>query len=80
MFDYIEDIIVETNKDPKNSHSYYAGNDQLFKVDYNSPRLLSKDADLFHRHVARLLFASKRARLDIQVCVAFLCTRVKSPT
>ena len=27
----------------------------------------------------RLLFASKRARSDIQVCVAFLCTRVKPP-
>ena len=25
------------------------------------------------------MFASKRARPDIQVCVAFLCTRVKSP-
>ena len=28
----------------------------------------------------RLLFANKRARPDIQVCVAFLSTRVKSPT
>ena len=28
----------------------------------------------------RLLFASKRARPNIQVCVAFLYTRVKSPT
>ena len=27
-----------------------------------------------------MLFASKRARADIQVCVAFLSTRVKSPT
>ena len=49
------------------------------KVDHNSPSLSPKDAELFHRHVARLLFASKRARPDIQVCVAFLCTRVKSP-
>ena len=39
----------------------------------------TKNAELFHQHVARLLFASKRARPDIQVCVAFLCTRVKSP-
>ena len=38
------------------------------------------DAALFHRHVARLLFASKRAGPDIQVCVTFLCTRVKAPT
>ena len=49
-------------------------------VDEDSLRLPTKDADLFHRHVARLLFASKRARPDIQVYVAFLCTRVKAPT
>ena len=30
--------------------------------------------------VARLLFVAKRARSDIQVAVAFLCTRVSSPT
>ena len=49
------------------------------KVDYDSPRLSTKDAELFHRHVERLMFASKRARPDIQVCVVFLCVRVKSP-
>ena len=47
------------------------------KVDQDSPRLPTKDAELFHHHVARLLFASKGAKPDIQVCVAFLCTRVK---
>ena len=80
MFDYLEDVIVEADKDLKNSRSYYPGNDSLFKVDYDSPSLPTKDAELFHRHVARLLFASKRARPDIQVCVTFLCTRVKAPT
>ena len=50
------------------------------KVDYDSPGLSQKDADIFHHHIARLLFASKRARPNIQVCVTFLCTRVKSPT
>ena len=79
MFDYLEDVIVEAAKDLKNSCSYYPGNNQLMKVDYDSPSLSTKDAKLFHRHVARLLFASKRAKPDIQVCVAFLCTRVKSP-
>ena len=50
------------------------------KVDVDSQKLPTKEADSFHRHIARLLFASKRARPDIQVCVAFLCTRVKAPT
>ena len=79
MFDYLEDVIVEAADDLNNSRSYYPGNDQLMKVDYNSPSLSTKNAEFFHQHVARLLFASKRARPDIQVCVAFLCTRVKSP-
>ena len=50
------------------------------KADKNSPRLPTKDAYLFHRHVARLLVANKRARPDTQVCVAFLYMRVKAPT
>ena len=78
MFDYLDDVIVEAANDLKNSRSHYPGNNQLFKVDDDSPRLLQKDADIFHHHVARL-FASKRVRPNIQVCVAFLCTQVKSP-
>ena len=74
MFNYLEDVIVEAADDLKNSRSNYPGNNQLFKVDGDSPRLLQKDANIFHCHVARLLFASNRARPDIQVCVAFLCT------
>ena len=74
MFNYLEDKIVKAAEDPKNSCSYYPGNNQLFKVDYDSPRLPHKDAELFHCHVTRLLFANKRARSNIQVCVAFLCT------
>ena len=80
MFDYLKDVIVEASKDLKISCSYYPGNDSLMKVDKYSPRLPTKDADLFHGHVARLLFASKRARPDMQDCVAFLYTRVKVPT
>ena len=62
MFDYLEDVIVEANKDLKNSWSYYPGNDSLMKVDHNSPKLPIKDAELFHCHVSRLLFAGKRVR------------------
>ena len=59
---------------------YYPGNDRLFKVNPESPKLSQKQAELFHWIVARLLLACKGARPDMQVCVAFLCTRVKSPT
>ena len=77
MFDYLEDVIFEAADDLKNSCSYYPENNQLFKVDHDSPRLSQKYADIFHRHVTRLLFASKRVRPNIQVCVSFLCTPVK---
>ena len=73
-------MIFEAADDLKNSRSYYLGNNQLFKVDDNSPRLLQTDADIFHNHVARLKFASNRARPDIQVSVVFLCKQIKSPT
>ena len=42
MFDYLEDVIVEAAEDLKNSCSYYPGNDQLMKVDYDSPSLQQK--------------------------------------
>ena len=74
MFNNLQDVTVECAEDLKNSCSYYPGNNQLFKVVEDSPRLPPEDADLFHHHVARLLFASKRARSNIQVCVAFLYT------
>ena len=73
-------MIVEAADDLKYSCSYYPGNNQQFMAGYDSPILPPKDAELFHCHVARLLFASKRARPSTQVCVAVLCTRVKSPT
>jgi len=80
MFDFLEDVIVEAPENLKCSKSQYPGNNNLFKVSKTSPLLSIDDAELFHRLVARLLFASKRGRPDIQVCVAFLCTRVKAPT
>ena len=48
MFDYLEDVIVEAAEDLKNSRSYYPGNNQLMKVDNDSPSLSSSDAEIFH--------------------------------
>ena len=81
MFDYLEDIIVEAPLDLKVGPKHKTpASGKLFHVDKTSPLLNTEKAELFHRLVARLLFASKRARPDIQVAVAFLCTRVKNPT
>jgi hypothetical protein len=54
--------------------------DDLFTIDESSPLLNEKDADFYHRTTARLLFAAKRASPDLQVAVAYMCTRVKAPT
>ena len=53
---------------------------KLFNVRKTSPRLNRAEADEFHSMTARLLFAAKRARPDIQIAVAYLCTRVREPT
>ena len=54
--------------------------DDLFTVDDESPVLDKSKAQEFHTLVAKGLFACKRARPDIHPTIAFLCTRVKSPT
>ena len=53
--------------------------ENLFEI-HDSPTLDKPKAETFHSHVARNLCFSKRGRPDIQVAVAFLCTRVKEPT
>ena len=77
MFNYSKDIIVEAYKELKYSCSNYSGNDQLFKVGVESSSLTAKDTELFYCQIARLLFASKRTRLDIQTCLTSLFTRVE---
>jgi hypothetical protein len=78
MYDYLEDIIGEM-PDDMNETAPTPASDNLFDVDDGSPLLNEKESDFFHRTTARLLFAAKRARPDLQVAVAYLCTRVKAP-
>jgi len=53
---------------------------QLMEIDEKLSELEEYRKDKFHHVVAKLLHISKRARLDLQVSVGFLCTRVKKPT
>ena len=46
----------------------------------DQPLISSDKMDLFHHIVAKLLFVSKRARVDINLTVSFLCTRVSCST
>jgi Reverse transcriptase (RNA-dependent DNA polymerase) len=52
----------------------------LFNIDPASEALATEKAELFHSIVAKLLYISSRARSDISPTIAFLCTRVASPT
>jgi hypothetical protein len=78
MYDYLEDILDEMPND-MNGTAPAPASDNMFEVDEESPLLNEKESDFFHRTTARLLFAAKRARPDLQVAVAYLCTQVKSP-
>jgi hypothetical protein len=52
----------------------------LFEIDEESGLLSVADSETFHSVVAKLLYVSKRGRLDIQLAIAFLCTRVSCST
>ena len=52
--------------------------DDLF-AEGNGDKLNKDDAEVFHTFVAKGLFACKRARPDIHMAIAVMCTRVKSP-
>jgi len=81
MYDYLEDILKEADeRGDMNGTAVTPASDDLFTVDESSPKLNDEMSDYFHRVTARFLFAAKRARPDIQVAVAYLCTRVKCPT
>ncbi len=52
--------------------------DNLFKVDEDATKLREDTKKIFHNIVAKMLYATKRARPDTSVAIAFLTTRVKN--
>ena len=50
----------------------------LFSKGDTTP-LDTKTSEIFHTYVAKILFACKRARPDMQTATAVLCTRVQGP-
>ena len=40
----------------------------------------NQKSEIFHFFVAKLLYITKRARLDIEITVSYLCTRVSKST
>jgi hypothetical protein len=52
----------------------------LFDVDDSSPLLNKEESESFHSVVAKLLYVSLRARMDLLLAIGFLCTRVSKST
>jgi hypothetical protein len=79
MSRYTKESIDEFMGEIKKSSPTPATKD-LFDIKENSPKLNKSKSENFHSIVAKLLYVSKRARADIQLPVAFLCTRVTKST
>ena len=78
MVDYVKSMIEDFPKELTGKVSTPA-NDHLLKVD-KGKKLGPMKQELLHTMVAKSLFLTMRARPDIKLTVAFLCTRVKEPT
>jgi hypothetical protein len=79
MNEYINDMLNELPRDIDGVAASPASN-HLFRTNNKDPTLLSaEEGEMFHHNVAKLLFLCKRVRPDLQLAVAFLTTRVKSP-
>ena len=62
--------------DPNKTISITPVADHLFKLRDDQPKLDEQKAQVFHTFTAKALFATKRARPDIHMSVAFLKTRL----
>ena len=69
----VPDVLHGTNACPAGKHLFDVRPDDVKEL------LPEEMASKCHRAVAQLLFLCVRARLDIQVCVLFLTTRVQAP-
>jgi len=53
--------------------------DGLCEIDNKAKSLVGEQKKMFHTIVAKLLYLAKKLRIDICMCVAYLCTRIKDP-
>eukprot|EP00980_Cylindrotheca_fusiformis_P000255 scaffold55_cov113-Cylindrotheca_fusiformis.AAC.2 len=75
MKDYLTEAINDFTEDCSRRAVTPAAN-HLFRVNKNAEKLDEEDRKLLHSITAKLLFVPRRARLDIQVAIAFLTSRV----
>ena len=80
MTEYVKEALADFNVPFTTAGATTPAQHALFDIDPKSPTLSLEQSDLFHRHVAKLLYLSKRGRTDIQLAIAFLTTRVSCCT
>ena len=80
MVEYIKTLVAEFPDDKKSNSVSTPASLVLFETHPSTPLLPAAKAKVFHRFVAKLLYASKRSHPDIATAVAFLCTRVQQPS
>ena len=78
MLEYTKEILADVPDDMNGTALTPAG-DKLFDVEESEP-LDKPTSEVFHTLTAKLLFLCKRSRPDLQLPVAYLSTRVRSPT
>ena len=79
MRSYLEEAIQTFGEDVSAGAATPA-NRNLFVVNETLSLLETRKAEIFHHVVAKLLYVAKRARVDLQLAIAFLCTRVSKST
>ncbi len=67
--------LVKNRKTNKTS----AAPDDLFKVNKDATKLGTNTKKIFHNIVAKMLYATKQARSNTLVAIAFLTTQVREP-
>jgi len=82
MKDYITECIetFEETGDTVKGKENSPATDTLFEIKSESPELGENKSEIFHHIVSKLLYVSKRARIDIDLAISFLCTRVSKST
>ena len=79
MKQYLEEALAECGMDITRKVTTPALKD-LFDADDKSPMLSNAEGEVFHSVCAKLLYVLLRARVDILLPIAFLCTRVSKST
>ncbi len=79
MSDYVRECIEELGESVAHSATSPAKRD-LYDIHEKSPPLDKAQAEVFHSVTAKTLYVSHRGRLDVQLPIAFLCTRVSKST